>query len=68
MERAERIKNLTEIKAEEEKKKEEQRVLDYVMKANKVQERREGVVKGLKDRATLAQRVNHKERLDEIKK
>jgi len=67
-ERAEHIRMVAEQKKEEKKLKEEERIINYMKKIDKVQKTRVEATKALKLNITLNDKPNHKERLAEIKK
>lgn len=67
-ERAEHIRMVAEQKKEEKKLKEEERIVNYMKKIDKVQKTRVEATKALKLNITLNDKPNHKERLAEIKK
>jgi len=67
-ERAMHIREVAEQKKEEKKLKEEERIMNYMKKIDKVQKTREEATKALKLNIELKDKPNHKERLAEIKK
>ncbi len=66
-ERAQRVKEQADKKAEETKLKEDERMLTYVNKINKLQKTRQEATKMLKLNITMREKPDHKERLAEIK-
>ena len=67
-ERARHIVEVAELKKEEKKLKEEERIVNYMKKIDKVQQTRIEVTKAQKLNIQLKDKPNHKERLAEIKK